>query len=166
MNFVQSVYWTRTYYFTFQFSFTVFTFFQNYLHFSCAILLFLPSQYHSFLFSNRAPSLIFSTFWPSNFPVLKWISWSSRLKTFWNIFSVCLSRSVESATEAISIALHSVSHALKVVFESHTPTNMRVPRGACQAMLYWKKIHVRRSENLSALRVGSGFRIRSVCVNI
>ena len=35
------------------------------------------------------------------------------IKTVWNIFSVCLSRSAESATETISLALHSVSHALK-----------------------------------------------------
>ena len=32
----------------------------------------------------------------------------------WNIFSVCLSRSAESATETISLALHSVSHALNL----------------------------------------------------
>ena len=31
----------------------------------------------------------------------------------WNTFSVCLSRSAESAAEATSLALHSVSHALK-----------------------------------------------------
>ena len=35
------------------------------------------------------------------------------LKSMWNTFSVRLSRSVESATEAISLTLHSVSHALK-----------------------------------------------------
>ena len=38
---------------------------------------------------------------------------SHRLKSMWNTFSVCLSRSTESATEAISLALHSVPHALK-----------------------------------------------------
>ena len=36
-------------------------------------------------------------------------------KTIWNTFSGCLSRSVESATEVISLALDSVSHALKGV---------------------------------------------------
>ena len=32
----------------------------------------------------------------------------------WNIFSVCLSRSAESATEAVSLAPHSDSHRLKI----------------------------------------------------
>ena len=35
------------------------------------------------------------------------------LKTMWNTFSASLSRSAESATEAIFLALHSVLHALK-----------------------------------------------------
>ena len=34
------------------------------------------------------------------------------IKSIRNTFSVRLSRSAESATEAISVALHSVSHAL------------------------------------------------------
>ena len=33
------------------------------------------------------------------------------LESMWNTFSVRLSRSAESATEAISLALHTVSHA-------------------------------------------------------
>ena len=35
--------------------------------------------------------------------------------TIWNTFSVCLSHSAESAIEALSLALHSVSHRLKDV---------------------------------------------------
>ena len=36
----------------------------------------------------------------------------------WNTFSVCLSCSAESATEAISLALHSVSHRLKSMWNT------------------------------------------------
>ena len=32
----------------------------------------------------------------------------------WNTFSVCLSRSAENATKVISLALHSISHFLKI----------------------------------------------------
>ena len=35
------------------------------------------------------------------------------LKAMWNTFSACLACSAEGATEAISLALHSVSHRLK-----------------------------------------------------
>ena len=47
--------------------------------------------------------------------------WTNRLtvvyslKSMWNTPSVCLCRSAESATEAISLAPHSVSHTLKVM---------------------------------------------------
>ena len=39
------------------------------------------------------------------------------LKAMWNTFSVCLACSVERAIEAISLALHSVSHRLKVMWK-------------------------------------------------
>ena len=38
----------------------------------------------------------------------------------WNTVSVCLSRSAECATEAISLALHSVSHALNYAVSQQT----------------------------------------------
>ena len=40
------------------------------------------------------------------------------LKAMWNTFSACLSRSAENATEAISLALHSVSHRLKSMWNT------------------------------------------------
>ena len=39
------------------------------------------------------------------------------LKAMWNTFSVCLACSAERAIEAISLALHSVSHRLKVMWK-------------------------------------------------
>ena len=36
----------------------------------------------------------------------------------WNTFSVRLSRSAESATEAMSLTLHNVSHALKPIIKN------------------------------------------------
>ena len=41
----------------------------------------------------------------------------------WNTCSVCLSHSVESATEAISLALDSVSHALKIILSNFTDSS-------------------------------------------
>ena len=51
------------------------------------------------------------------------------LKAMWNTFSACLSRSAENATEAISLALHSVSHRLKVecCLERWSPSTKRPP---------------------------------------
>ena len=52
--------------------------------------------------------------WKKVFPVFDThCSISHVMKSMWNTLSVCLSRSTKSATKAISLALHSVSYALK-----------------------------------------------------
>ena len=50
---------------------------------------------------------------------------SLSVKTIWNTFSMCLSCSAESASEAISLALHSVSHALKDILSAPLHVKLR-----------------------------------------
>ena len=57
--------------------------------------------------------------------------------------------------------LYRHSQPLKVVSESHTCTNIRVPRGACRAMLYWKHFMSR----MLKIFVRSWLRIRSMCAH-
>ena len=49
------------------------------------------------------------------------------LKSMWNTFSVRLSRSTESTTDTISLALHSVSHALnRIRYSKASYVNVKV----------------------------------------